>query len=204
MHPFWLVAVAIISAPFIGRAYVRRHRQVRGLTDLARRCNLRFSAIDLIGLHERYYNLQLMRRGHSRHAWNVLYGTTEAGLIAIFRYSYDSGFGVHQSAQQWWIGVLEGTDPFANWQAAPCQATADSGTARVGPFSCQADQADTLAKLAEPGPAAALLSLPDTWHLEASGVLLAMAAPGEDDASVAGQLYHSLQALAQELRQAGL
>ena len=119
LHPAWLLGAVLISLPFVGRTYLDRRRQTRELLKLARRHNLKFSPADLIGLYDRYWNLALIRRGHNRHAWNVLYGSTEAGLVAIFRFSYELGFGLNRSARSWWVAVLESPQPFKSWQAEP-------------------------------------------------------------------------------------
>jgi hypothetical protein len=214
MHPFWLIAAVLVLSPFAGRLYLVRRRQRRELLALARKRNLKFSPVDLIGLHDRYYNLDLIRQGHGRHAWNVLYGSVETGLIAVFRYSYDLGFGVQRTSSQWWMAVLESPTPFANWRAepahdAPADTTGSTDAAeatgpaqptseiRVGPLLLHADRAATLTDLARPPVAAALLAMPEGCHVEAHGPLLALACPADDNLEHPERLIDALTTLAE-------
>ncbi len=200
MHPIWLLIFLVVVVLLAARLHRQRRRESRALVVLARGRNLKFSATDLIGLHDRYYNLELIRRGHGRHAWNVLYGSTDAGLIAVFRYSYDLGFGVNQTTRHGWVAVLENATPFENWRAEPALSTpADPDATHVGPLHVWAEHADTLARLSAPRVAAILLSIPEHWSLEARATLLAIAAPLADAAGPE-RLLDTLMELADALR----
>lgn len=199
MHPIWLIAVLLVATPFIAREYRARRRQRRELVALARRRNLKYSPVDLIGLHDRYHNLELIRRGHGRHAWNVLYGSADTGLIAVFRYSYDLGFGVQQVPNQCWVAVLESPQAFETWQAEPVSATpsgASEGMTRIGPFHVRAARTSTLKLLTAPLVTASLISMPDTAHTEVRGPLIAIACAAQNDPSIPDRLIDALLALA--------
>ena len=96
---------------------ISRRRESRILRELAGRQRLNFTAEDLIDLHERYYRLHLVRQGHNHFAWNLLYGTTDEGLVSLFCYRYDLGFGVDQTHRSWWIAVLETPRCYPSWRA---------------------------------------------------------------------------------------
>lgn len=227
MHPVWLIVLGLVLAPPAARMWLKRRQRHARLWQLASERQLKLSTVDTIGLHDRYHNLDLIRRGHNRHAWDVLYGTSEAGHVAAFRYSYDLGFGVQQSSRHWWVAVLESTALFDGWQARPAgppdgpstvgpstegmsaegacieeKPFTDESTAgiRLGPFLVRADHWTTLESLASPATKAIFLEMPYWWHLEARGPLLAIAAPAEEPAVEPGALIDGLYKLADRLR----
>lgn len=203
----WFVWAALLILPFACRAYLKRRREYRGLSTIARRLNLKFSPVDLIGLHERYNNLRLIRQGHSRHAFDVLYGSVEQGLIAIFRYNYDTGFGGHQLGQSRWVAVLESSREFGIWQAEPVlqplsqaeSLTAGESTANrdmpggwviEGSYRIQAAHAATLRNLQAAQMREAIQSLPANGGVEACGPLLAVVVPLAADRSETDPVVH--------------
>lgn len=195
MHPIWLLLVLAVAVPLAARAYRRRRGQKRELEKLARARGLTFSPLDLIGLHERYYSLELIRRGHNRCASDLLCGSIDAGLVAVFRYSYDVGFGVEQSTRRCWIAVLESAKPLAPWRATPAS---DRGTepggesTRVGPFRVRTARGGDFDRLGSLGLWTALAEMPDFWHFESQGTLLAIAAPQEEDLHLPAQLLNAV------------
>lgn len=198
MHWIWLALMLAVAGPVAGRIYWLRRRRRYELALLARRRGLTFAPFDLIGLPERYCNLALIRQGHNRHAWDVLYGSTPAGLVALFRYSYALGFGVRQNSRQWWVAVLERSRPFASWQAGPADGQnlgTRTFTRQVGSRQVWSDREETLELLGEPTTASALSKVPDLWHVEARGCLLAAVAPFKDDMGTVERLLDALDAL---------
>lgn len=171
MHPIWPVLALVVIVLVVGRGYWRRRKQARALIRLARSKGLTFSPVDLIGLHERYYNLEMIRQGHNRQAWNVVYGSTDAGLLAMFRYSFDAGFGVHRSSRHYWIAVIESPQSAGNWQV--------KGT--------------------EPSKLLHNTHGSKGWRIETSGHLLAVAAPWDDTPDMPEQLLNSVDELARAL-----
>jgi len=207
MHPFWVVLVLLVAAMTTARVIISRRRQAVGLHGLARRHRLNFSPLDLIGLHDRYYNLDLIRQGHSRHAWNVLYGSTDAGLVAVFRYSCDVGFGVHQESRHWWMVVVETPYLHDPWRAGPADAAEPDGGGgggeneiALGPFKVRADHAATLARLSDPAVTEWMRQLPPASRWEARGPLLAAAVPVDHDAETPDRLLTTACELARRLR----
>ena len=129
-----LAAVAVIMS-------IARRRESRTLRELAGRQRLNFTAEDLIDLHERYYHLHLIRQGHNRFAWNLLYGTTDEGLVSLFCYRYDLGFGVDLTHRSWWVAVLETSDCHPSWRA---ERTAEQ------PMPSPAEPAEVQGRVAHP------------------------------------------------------
>lgn len=201
MHPLWTLAVLAVAAPIVGRAWWRRRIELRELARIARRRGLTFSALDLIGLHDRYCNLELIRRGHNRHAWNVMYGSVDTGLVALFRYSWQAGFGTRQVVHQEWIAVLECPAPLAGWRTAPAEAQGEplpTGS-RIGGFIIHADRTATARALCEPPLAEVFLSVTKKWHFESRGILLAAAAPFDGDWGVPERLLDCISSIASRL-----
>jgi len=195
MHRIWPVLLLVVAAPLVGRIVWRRRRQAHELTRLARRRGLAFAPLDLIGLHERYYDLACIRQGHNRRAFDVLYGSTDAGLVAVFRYRFDLGFGVEQVSKQWWVAVLESPRPLAAWQAWPAdepRLERPEHSARIGPLAVAADRPSTLDALRQPPLASFLTSVPEDWHFEARTTLAAVVAPFDHDFTVPDRLLASL------------
>lgn len=203
-RPLWLAGVIVLIAPLVGRTYLHRRRELSSLSALARRRNLKFSTVDLIGLHDRYCNLELVRQGHNRHVWNVLYGSADAGLVTVFRYSYDLGFGVCRRSESWWMTVLEGPQVLKPWRADPAGAAEISPPSeRMGPFAIHADHAATVADLRQPGIRTAIESMPADCHIEAAGLLLAAAIPFEAGPAAPDTLLTCILTLADHLQTAG-
>lgn len=200
MQSFWLTVVLLASAPFLAHIYWQRRKNLRELSLIARRKGLNFSPFDLIGLHDRYYNLEMIRQGHNRHAWSVLYGSTEAGLLAVFRYRYDIGFGIDQDSRQWWIAVVEMPDllPACRaWAATEEAAPEDGEQPRPNPLAVRADRSETLERLERPEVRAALGRFPAGWQLEMRGKLLAIAAPVTEKGATPEQLIDEAATLAE-------
>jgi len=117
MRSFWFIVGFLLLALTALRAWFLRCRQNRRLRELAHCRRLNFTPDDLIGVHERFQNLRLIRQGHRRCAWNLIYGTTDIGFIALFCYRYDLGFGTRQTLHQRWIAVVETPFDHPCWQA---------------------------------------------------------------------------------------
>ena len=100
-------------------AMLARRRQIGTVRGLTRDWRLNYSAEDLIGLHERYYALNLIRQGHHRQVSHILYGVIDEGLVSLFCYRYDVGFGVSQAGRQWWMAVVETPQTRPAWMACP-------------------------------------------------------------------------------------
>ncbi|MBP7936304.1 MAG: hypothetical protein KA354_16820 [Phycisphaerae bacterium] len=100
-------------------AMLARRRQIGSVRSLSREWHLNYSAEDLIGLHERYYDLNLIRQGHRRQVSHILHGVTPEGLVSLFCYRYDLGFGVNQTGRQWWMAVVETPKARSAWIACP-------------------------------------------------------------------------------------
>jgi len=201
MPSLWLLLATLLIAGAVGRIVAHRRRQLRTLRDLARRHRLNFSPEDLIGLHERYQNLDLIRRGHNRHAWNVVYGSAEPGLIALFGYSYDLGFGANRTAHQYWIVVIETPRAHHHWQAfsgeSACRPVGEPR--RIGPFDVWADHPATLSELLDAGLESTFHKAPANYRWEARGTLLAVATPMQPDPQTPEQLLTTACELALRL-----
>ena len=198
MRSFWFVAGFVTLAVAALRAFYARRRQNRRLRDLARSRRLNFTPEDLIGVHERFYNLSMIRRGHRRHSWNLLYGTTDAGLISLFCYRYDLGFGTHQSCRQCWIAVVETPCDHARWSTlCACDSHADNHhTAEIAGFTIHADALDTIDKLRDAGLEAVLQKAAPTDQLEMHHQLVAGAAPYSRDIAIPARLLDTTIQLA--------
>lgn len=207
MHPFWLVLVLLIVAVVTGRAVVSRRRLIKELSALARRRRLNFSPFDLIGIHDRYYNLDLIRQGHSRYAWNVLYGSTDAGLVAVFRYSYDVGFGVYQGSRHWWMAVVETPYLHDPWRAElggtgerEGDSHSDANEAALGSFRLRTAHAATLERLRDTAVTGSLDAAPVNTRWEARGPLLVAAVPVDRDPQTPDRLLTAVCELARRLK----
>lgn len=211
MESFWLAVAFLVSASILGYLYRQRRQTLRELAALARRKGLTFSPLDLIGLHDRYYDLEIIRQGHNRHAWNVLYGATEAGLLAVFRYRYDIGFGIDQDSRQWWIAVVERSAVGPAWHASPASQAAaeprpalDNGAqAWLGPFLVRADREETIGLLQRPETSAIFSRLSPDWQAESRGLLLAFAAPAAENDSSPDRLIDAAVEFARAITPAG-
>jgi len=206
-------------AGLAGRIALARYRQVRALGDLARTEHLTFSSEDVVGLHARYHNLDLIRQGPSRHACNLLYGPTEAGPVTLFSYSYDLGFGVHQTNRQWWFAVLETGVPHDHWRAFPEEkeapekksmdlyvgahwSTPGGRFGRLDRFRIDADHEDTHKRLTDAGIECLFRAVPGDYHWEVRGPLLAVAAPFDSDPQTPIRLLAAARELARILEAA--
>jgi len=199
MQSFWFIIGLVALTIAALRAVLARRRQNRLLRGLARSRRLNFTPEDLIGVHERFCNLRLIRRGHRRHAWNLLYGTTDAGLISLFCYRYDLGFGIQQSHRQCWIAVLETPRNHARWYAllAASEPQADSRpTAQLAGFTIHADGGDTINRLCDAGLEAVLRNAAPADRLETNHQLVAAAAPYSRDIETPARLLDTTIQLA--------
>lgn len=161
-------------------ALARRRRAARALRDLARTHRLNYAPDDLIGVHERYCSLELIRQGHSRTASDLLYGVTEAGLLTVFRYTFELGFGAQRSGETRWMAVLETPELHDPWHAVPAAKDDPPGTL-VGRYRICAEHARTLEAVRGSHLPGALDDLPNGARVEARGHLLAVAIPDRSD-----------------------
>ena len=200
MPSVWLVLATLVIAGAVGRIVAHRRRQLGMLRDLARRHRLNFSPEDLIGLHERYQNLDLIRRGHNRHVWNVVYGSGDPGLIALFGYSCDLGFGANRTAHQYWIVVIETPRVHHHWRALTAESAGLSGEhRRIGPFDVWADHPAAISELLDAGLESTFQKAPASYCWEARGTLLAVATPMQPDPQTPEQLLTTACELALRL-----
>jgi len=200
MHAFWIVVGLVVLAGVVIRLVLTRQRQVQALREIAKRHRFNYSSEDLIGLHERYQNLDLIRQGHNRHAWNVVYGAVETGLIALFRYRYDVGFGANRSSRQWWVAVVETSRAYRHWHAFPKgghQAMSDGR--KWGRFRIHTYHESTVPELIDAGVDTTLANAPPDYQWEVRGPLIAVAAPMRPDPQVPEQLITVACELAQRL-----
>lgn len=123
----WLGLAILVMAT--ARAAFLRRRTRRALRALASRRRLNYAPSDLIGAYERYQHLRLIDRGHSRHTWNVLYGTTPQGLLTLFAFACERGLGTNRLNQERWVAVLEAPQPHAPWRAYRPNAVEDHARA---------------------------------------------------------------------------
>ena len=177
MRQFWLILGLLILAGVAGRAVVSRRRQLRALRRLARERRLNFSPEDLIDVRDRYHNLELIRQGHSRHACNVLHGPTDAGLLTVFSYSYDLGFGPRRASAYWWLAVVETAGVHEHWRAGPANSAPPQDETQIDRFNIRADHEETLQKLIDAGIERVFQASPADCHWEVRGPLVAVAAP---------------------------
>jgi hypothetical protein len=204
------LAILIIVA---AATFLARSRESRALRDLAARSRLNFTAEDLIDLHGRYYRLDCIRRGHNHFAWNLLYGTTEEGLVSLFCYRCDLGFGVNQISRTSWIAVAETPRELSAWSAehlagtpAPPTPTNSRTDTRpeicVGPFIVRADAEETIARLRQAGLDSFLAGQPAIEHAQACRQLIAVAIPYDRDPQTPARLLDTLHNLARLLESA--
>jgi hypothetical protein len=184
-----LVAVTVIT-------FTARRRESRALRGLVNRRHLNFSPEDLIDLHERYYRLSIIRRGHSRFAWNLLYGSADEGLVSIFCYRCDIGFGVNQTHRTCWLAVMETTRQHAAWQAERRPFTDPLRTEQhermLGAFMIRADEQSTLDRLPSVNLQNLLDEFPLLEHTEVRGQLVCVAAPCGNDTRTPEQLLEAV------------
>lgn len=119
MPPLLFTSGLILVAGITIYAVFARRRQIGSVRSLTRGWRLNYSAEDLIGLQERYHALNLIRQGHHRQVSHILYGVLEEGMVSLFCYRYDLGFGVNQTSRQWWMAVVETNKPRPAWIASP-------------------------------------------------------------------------------------
>jgi len=191
------LAVLIVVA---AATFTARRRERRELRALAARRRLNFTPDDLIDLHERYYRLSIIRRGHSRFAWNLLYGSTEEGLVSIFNYRCDLGFGVNQTDRSWWLAIVETGAAHAAWQAErqsfvdPFRSEKHERT--EGPLVIRADEESTLDRLPMSELRRLFEDFPLLEHAEVRRQLVCAAAPRRGDTETPERLLEAVRALA--------
>ncbi len=197
IQPFWLTLGLAVFLAVAGRAFFVRQRERAYLQDFARRHGLNFSPVDLIGLHDRYQNLRIMRTGHSRHVWNVVSGMTPAGRLSLFDYGLELGFGFRRIRQRWWVAVLELEMAREGWIAGPADEQGDRPelSAKAGPFLVRAEHAITIQKLRERGIEDLLASAPPDARFEVRGQLAAVAVPAENKPASREQLLKTVMEL---------
>ena len=181
------------------RAWRRRRQQIRQLKDLARELGLHYVLDDLIGLHERYQNLRMIRRGHSRLAWNVLHGSQACGLVTLFCYRYELGFGARQIPRTWWIGVVETTAGHPSWHADSSPPSGAEPSLKCPPFFITAQQDTILAELKSRNICSWLTNYRPDGSVEVHGPLLAVAVPLDERPETPRELYAQLIEFARKL-----
>lgn len=180
IHPLWLTLGLAALLGLVARAGLARRRERRVCLEVARGRRLTFSPRDHLGLLDRYQNLQLIRRGHSRHIRHVLYGMSEVGALSLFSYRVECGFGLSREVREWQMAVLELTTAQAPWTAGPGQQP-DGQTAplQAGPLRIRAEHQHTLDRLGELEVIRILESAPPDAEIEVRGRLVAVAVPAE-------------------------
>ena len=227
MQPFLFVLGIMTLAAVAVFLSIARRRETRALRELAGRQRLNYTAEDLIDLHERYYRLHLIRQGHNRFAWNLLYGTTNEGLVSLFCYRYDLGFGVDQTHRSWWVAVLETPCCHSNWLADRCSEQQPHGgpgpagqtplltkegtgevqpqaryEGRIGSFILRPDRHDTIDRLRQAGLEGFLGEATGVAHIEVCGHLVSLAAPHERNPQLPATLLEAVRHLARLLNDA--
>jgi len=204
MDTFWLSLGCLVIAAAACRVIVTHARRRRALRGLAREERLNFSPEDLIGIHERYYNLEMIRQGHSRHTWNVLYSPTADGLATVFCYHYEVGFDVRCTAQRWWFAVMETPDAYhPHWQAEPADSSGAGASGAIDGFRLWSDHAATRERLIEAGIERVFAAAPAECRWEARGPLVAVAVPFDPDPRTPRRLLTTARELTRLLAAAG-
>lgn len=199
MQTALLILALTVLAAVTAITFSARRRESRTLRALVNRRHLNFSPEDLIDLHERYYRLSIIRRGHNRFAWNLLYGSADEGLVSLFCYRFDVGFGVNQTHRAWWLGVMETPRPRAAWQAErhpfvdPLQT--EKHERRLGSFLVRANEQSTLDRLASANLQGLLEKFPLVEHAEVRGQLVCVAAPYDRNTGTPEQLLDAIEGL---------
>lgn len=184
--PGGLIAGMLVLLLAAGGIGLSRRRQAAVLRELARSWRLNYAAEDLLDLQNRYHALELVQRGHSRHACHLIYGSTEAGLVTLFFHAFDIGFGGLRSRQHWWTAVLE--TPFLNerWTVQ-----LDKPGPAAGPCLIRADET-TRERLHACGIASLIDAASPETRWEARGPLLAVSAPATGERFTPGELLRLL------------
>ncbi len=184
----WLVLGLVIAALLTWQVLRARRRRVLGLSRLALQARLNYSPEDVIGLHDRYYNLRLIRTGHSRGVSDTVYGSTRNGLVAVFRYCVEVGFGAQQARRSWWMAALESPEPrvpclglraVAEAQLVPAEHYPHVLT--VGGWSIHYRHQTDQAVLDSAAMGDLLARWPAEWVFEGSGRVVLVRAPDDGD-----------------------
>ena len=207
MHPMWLVLGLLLMTGLAVRVAVGRYRRLRMLCRLAAEHRFRFSGDDLIDIHDRYQNLEMIRQGHNRHVSNVLYGPTDAGLATVFCYDYELGFGSRRATRSWWIAVVETDRARDHWWAVSADDsiwtpgdTDSACSARVGGFEIHANHEATLNELRRLGLDRMFQTAPSDCRWEIRGPLVAVAVPFRPDGEAPAQVLSAARTLSAALR----
>lgn len=182
-HPWLFSLILLVLAIAIGQGLWERYHRQRQLRELARRFNLNYSAMDLLNLSERYHNLSLLQRGHNRHICHILYGSHQAGLVALFRFSCELGLGLQRNQRQWWIAIVERDSDQPFWQAWPADTNyqrphATSGLqTRLGDYLYVVDRPTSLDRLQQSQLPDILENGPSQCVWESRGGVVATACP---------------------------
>lgn len=204
MPPFLFTLGLILVGSATVYAVLARRRQVGSVRSLTRDLRLNYSAEDLIGLHERYYALNLIRQGHHRQVSHILYGVIEEGLVSLFCYRYDIGFGVSQAGRQWWMAVVETQQPRAAWMAYPNGGKADLGAPyphvrNVAGFTVCAETTDDPGSTGPADIEAVLRDAPPDGRIEVRQRLVAVALPFKPDGETPRQVLTVVRRLARRM-----
>lgn len=187
----------MLGAAVVGRtALARRHRR-RTLLALAGRYGLGYSAHDRIGLLDRYYPLEMLRRGHHRQTRDLLYGNSPAGAVSVFRCCFEEGFGVRRRLRPWWLAVVETQTPQEAWQAV---TEPDSTRPAADAQKANALRISAAHESAVPTVRQALTQLAGETsgpiHFEARGRFVAVALPDDRSSRAPEQAFHLVRGLA--------
>jgi len=200
MQTFWLIPGILIVAIAATWAWFHRRRETRTLKELARKHRLNYATEDLIGIHERYQNLELIRQGHSRHVSHTIFGSTERGMITLFYYTYDLGFDTDRITRKWWMAVLETDNQHDHWRVQPAKMMKSAeNTQKIDRFILHADHQKTIDLLTRAGMEEVLKSAHENFHFEADGPLLAVAVADCNEIEIIDQLLATVINLSQRL-----
>lgn len=202
MHLPWIIAGLLILAAAAIRSLLVRRRHIAALAEFARGRRMTFSPDDLIGVQQRYANLELLQRGHSRHVLDLLYGATDAGLATAFRFTCELGFGSQRLVEDWWLAVLETPQLQETWRAVPAShPLASEYPTPVGPLRVQFTHPRAGESLARSALATVLGQAPPDTHIEVRGNLIAVATLGDSSESAAARVLDDALRLARCLKQ---
>lgn len=182
MRSFWLIPGVLVLFLVALRMLLLRRGERRLFAALASRLRLNDAPTDVLDVAERFHELALLRRGHGGHAWNLLYGATPAGLVAVFCHAYEAGIGAQRERKAWWIGVVRTGAVHRPWRA---RMAADHHDAGAGPIDA--------------GIQSFLEGFPGSWQWEVRGPLVAVAAPLDDDPATAERVFNAVLDLAGRL-----
>ncbi len=201
MSDLLLFAGCLVLLLVAARSVWLRRRTRRSLRALASRRRLNFSPGDLIGAYERYHHLDLINRGHSRHVWNILYGTLPHGLVTLFAYTFERGLGARRSNHHRWVVVLE--TPRMNLPWTACRRDTEHDTDLLcGGWHVRAahEEAREMLERLALGEGAGLSDMESEWEIQ--GRYVALACPLTQDDAQPERMLNEVVRVAEYLRSA--